>query len=796
MTSNTLVKAWLTDNSRTAITFPFQHGKLIACTVPVWTEQGWKNHGDLQVGDYVYSPSGAPVKVEALSPEGIADYEVEFSDGGVVQCHGRHEWYVFNRLRQRWCVVQTDYMKREGTRAKNEERYNFSVPRILPLIMSSTTDLLIHPYALGAWLGDGRSDCFNISHGGDDWEVVRGIEDCGYKCTNRWVQDSTGVYYSYFAGLVTYLRRLGVLDDKHIPEQYLMGSIEQRLELLAGLIDTDGNYSADERGNSGGQYRFTNTNKRLVDQTAFLARTLGFKVGVIQEYESVLSSSGIQGKQTTYVVVFSPTRPIPCRIPRKQTTRLSEECRIAVVDVRRCDPKPGRCIQVEGGLYLVGKNLIPTHNSLLGSIYFPSWVILNWPETRIGLASYEESFAANFGGKVRDVVSKFGPAIGVRLRTDTHAKGEWIIDGHGGGMVCKGRGGAFLGRPVDLLILDDLIKNSEEAQSPTILDGIWDWYCTVAYSRLGPRAPVVGIGTRWCPKDLFGRWEAEAKAGGEKFTTVKFTAIAEKDDILGRQPGEALWPERVPLARLQKIAKIRPRWFKACWQGKPQEEEGLHFQPSTWPKYTDVGDAWRVRVGTQWNNYRKVECTIVIAVDWAQAGKKQSDKTAIVVTAVTGDGLVLVLEVLNKTLRYEENAPELEKLCQLYSSFNGEPLMQIVASDDDMLSDAMAVECRRYRSIPEIKRLAIKSRAKIIRAQAAIIRSQNGLFLLPDPTQHWFEEMSDQLGSFTGEEGAEDDIADCFGIIGRVADEFAAGDVHDKYDSVLGSAGYIGDGWL
>lgn len=433
--------------------------------------------------------------------------------------------------------------------------------------------------------------------------------------------------------------------------------------------------------------------------------------------------------------------------------------------------------------------------SLLGSIYFPAWVILNWPETRIGLASYEESFAANFGGKVRDVVNKYGPRIGVKIRTDTAAKGEWVVDQHGGGMVCKGRGGAFLGRPVDLLILDDLIKNAEEAQSPTILEGIWDWYCTVAYSRLGPRAPIIGIGTRWGPKDLFGRWEEEAKAGGDKFTTVKFTAIAEEGDILGRQPGEALWPERVPLARLQKIAKIRPRWFKACWQGKPAEEEGLHFQPRLWPKYTDVGDAWRVRLGSQWNNYRKVDCTILVAVDWAQAGKKKSDKTAIVVAAITPDGKVLVLDVVNKHLRYEENAPELELVCSQYRTYASEPLIQVVASDDDMLSEAMVVECRRYRFIPEIKRLGIKSKAKIVRAQAGIIRSQNGLFLLPDPQAPWFEEVSDQLSSFTGEEGAEDDIADCFGILGRLADEFSAGDVHDDYDSVLGAPGYGGDAW-
>ena len=430
--------------------------------------------------------------------------------------------------------------------------------------------------------------------------------------------------------------------------------------------------------------------------------------------------------------------------------------------------------------------------------------MLLWPDTRIALGSYEEGFACTFGAKVREMVQRYGPALGIHLRDDTRAKGEWEIKGHGGGMVCKGRGGALTGRPADLLILDDMIKNAEEAQSPTVLDGLWDWYCTVAYSRLGPTAPVIAVGTRWGPKDLFGRWEAEAKVGGEQFETVKFRAIAKEGDILGREPGAALWPERVPLARLLHIQRTRPRWFKACWQGEPEESVGLHFQPSQWPRYTDVGDAWRVRVGGVWHNYRKADCTIVHAVDWAQAGKKHSNRTAIVTAAITDDGLVLVLDVLNKHLRYEENAPALERICRKWGAVGSIPqgsggvgdfalTVQIVASDDDMLSDAMAVECRRYWYIPEIKRLGIRSKGKIVRAQAGIIRSQNGLFLMPDPPCAWYEEVADQLAAFSGEEGAEDDVADCFGILGRLADEFRPAEDRDECDPILGALGFDPD---
>lgn len=406
--------------------------------------------------------------------------------------------------------------------------------------------------------------------------------------------------------------------------------------------------------------------------------------------------------------------------------------------------------------------------SVLGSVYFPAWVLLNWPETRIALASYEEGFASSFGAKVRDIIARFGEASGVALRDDTNSKGEWAIEGHGGGMICKGRGGALNGRPADLLILDDLIKNPEEAQSATILNGIWDWYCTVAYSRLGPKAPIVVIGTRWCKDDLHGHLMAEEKIGGDIYTRINFKAIAEEGDPLGREPGAALWPERVPLARLQKIQLTRPKWFKACYQGEPEDSTGSNFQPANWPRFHDTGDAWRVWDGVQWQHYRKVQCTIITAVDWAQKGKKDSDFTAFVLAALTDDGKMFILNVFNKRLRYEENGPALDKWCKDYRDIGGE---FIVCAEDDILSEAMVVECRRYRAIPEIRRLKIKGQNKLIRAQAAIIRSQNGLFYYPMVPQAWEPVVTDQLTGFTGM-GGTDDIADCFGELGRLADEF------------------------
>lgn len=798
--NDTLVRAWRTPNSRTAVTVPFQHGKALALDTSIATPTGWSTMGELKVGDKVFGADGLPCNVVAVSQvfKDRPVFYVRTDDGDEIIADAEHEWLVNLDRKGPHKIKTTEYLYNREAMSRWADQSAPMITAAGPLVMPMSYILPIEPYVLGAWLGDGNTNTSHITSA--DQEIVdeiakyegephAGKSDKGKAKTYRF-----GVSSRDWDGpaaedtLQGRLRSLGVLGNKHIPIKYMRASIDQRKRLLQGLVDTDGHVAPD------GQVEYCTILLDLAVQVKELVASLGHKATII------VGTAICNGKDCgpKYQVMFymagaalMSRKAVRCRHGIKAHRRY--------IEVTLAGEASTKCIQVDSPdhMYLAGRSMLPTHNSKLCSEYFPAWVLLLWPETRVALASYEEGFACNFGAKVRDIVQRYGPALGVHLRSDTNAKGEWVIDVHGGGMVCKGRGGALVGRPCDLLILDDMIKNAEEAQSPTILENLWDWYCTVAYSRLGPRAPVIGVGTRWGPLDLFGRWEKESRVGGEKFTTVHFTAIAEDNDLLGRKPGEALWPERVPLARLQKIQKNRPRWFKTCWQGKPEETAGLHFQPDIWPVYTDVGDAWRVKLGLTWSHYKKVDCTILHAVDWAQAGKRKSDRTAIVTAALTPNGLLLVLDVVNERLRYEENAPTLQVQCERYGHCGGEQIWKVVASDDDMLSAAEVVDCRRYRGIGEIRRLEIRSRSKLVRAQAAIIRSQAGLFLWPyvgpnDQRPAWYEQVADQLRSFSGEEGGEDDVADCFGILGRLADEFTPGTetAEDTYEPQLGSGGY------
>ena len=231
------------------------------------------------------------------------------------------------------------------------------------------------------------------------------------------------------------------------------------------------------------------------------------------------------------------------------------------------------------------------------------------------------------------------------------------------------------------------------------------------------------------------------------------------------------------------------------------EGGGNHYFPHLWPRYTDMGDAYRIGDGSgRWRHYRKADCSRLLALDWAMGKPKRAtgaaelkgDHTAFVVADLTEDGALLLLYCLNERIPMGSNAPRLAEVCRRW-----EPV--VVAGDDDNLSETMLLETRRYRDIPTVKPMAIGGRNKLIRSQAAIVRAERGMVYLPQEDrreEYWVEELSNQLASFTGADGEDDDIADAIAIIGRLADEFVPGeDPAGELDPVLGADGYNSEQW-
>lgn len=224
----------------------------------------------------------------------------------------------------------------------------------------------------------------------------------------------------------------------------------------------------------------------------------------------------------------------------------------------------------------------PRHaKSTTVSHYFPAWYLMLHPDHRVMLTSYEADFAASWGRKARDVLSEWGPKLfGVQVRDDSSAADRWDIAGHAGGMVTAGAGGALTGRGADCLIIDDPVKNAEQALSPTYREHLWDWYLSTAYTRVEPGGIIIVTLTRWHEEDLAGKLLTEMANGGEQWEIVRFPALAEETDELGRQPGEALWPERYPVAALEAKRRTMENalWWAALYQQHPTPAKGNLFQ--------------------------------------------------------------------------------------------------------------------------------------------------------------------------------------------------------------------------
>lgn len=349
---------------------PSGTGKLIADDTPVLTTQGWVRHGDLVVGDEVFSYDGKPVKVVAVGKPSPANVKVEFKDGSSIYCHENHEWVFHKSGHEKLSVVETNELIGGELLSGGKSRY--MLPNIEPLEFPEQ-DLPLHPYALGLWLGDGIHTKPCICHSEKDSEPIQKIVGFGYEISNVIVHKKTGVHYSYFGGEFDSESHIGraskfrngltkafVLGNKHIPRQYQKSSISKRLELLAGLIDSDGHVT---RG--GTRVQITSASELLTENIVELVRSFGWRVSVTYTKPTV-STSGIRGQKVVAKINFTPSMGIPTVIPRKMVVGSSnKKPRNGVSRVSMEPGRIGRCIQVdrEDGIYLVGKELIPTHNS-------------------------------------------------------------------------------------------------------------------------------------------------------------------------------------------------------------------------------------------------------------------------------------------------------------------------------------------------------------------------------------------------------------------------------------------------
>ena len=280
----------------------------------------------------------------------------------------------------------------------------------------------------------------------------------------------------------------------------------------------------------------------------------------------------------------------------------------------------------------------PRHGkSELISRHTPAWFLGCFPDKRVLLATYGGDFAASWGRKNRDLLEEHGRGLyGIAVDQSSRASDRWDIADHEGGMGTAGVGGGITGKGADLFIIDDPVKDAEEAQSDIIRQRHWDWWQSTASTRLHPGAVVILLMTRWHEDDLAGRllthFDEDEDAEGEEWVEVRLPALAEPGDPLGRALDEALWPARFSAAWLRrKRHEIGDYWFNALYQGRPTALEGAILKLAYWSYYDPallealaLGGHWSgptfKRIWQSWDTSLKEKTTSDFAVGqlWGQ----------------------------------------------------------------------------------------------------------------------------------------------------------------------------------
>lgn len=402
----------------------------------------------------------------------------------------------------------------------------------------------------------------------------------------------------------------------------------------------------------------------------------------------------------------------------------------------------------------------PRHGkSMLASEFFPSWYIGKNPNNYIVTATYAQELADDFGRKVKNhIEDEAYRAVfpTVALADDSKSAKRFHIEGNVGGIehvteqrgafYAVGVGGPLTGRGAHLLLIDDPVKNREDAESEIIRKKTKDWYTSTAYTRLMPNGAIVIIQTRWHEDDLAG-WLQENHQH-EGWVVLNLPAINEA--------GEALWPEQYPIEALEKIKRaLPPRDWSALYQQSPSPETGDYFKRE-WIKTVPPQHVPDIR-----------SMAVYGASDYAVTSNG-GDYTVHVVVGVDSTGRVWLLDVWR-----QQSSSDLwvNSLCDLVRKWKpigwAEETGQIKSGVGPFLVKRM-IETNAYVTREQFPTRGDKAvRAQSIRGRMAL----SGIYMRDDAP--WLSEFISELMSFPV--GVHDDICDALGLVGQLLDKMATG---------------------
>lgn len=379
------------NNDVTICTGPAGCGKAQPLDSMILTANGFKKMGDINIGDEVISIDGTPTKVLGVYPQGLKDiYEITFSDGAKTEACGEHLWLtqtINDRLFRKRPRTKDGLRKRigdtgrEGSVKSTEEilntlmcgkHTNHSIPITKPVLFCEK-ELLIDPYVLGLLLGDGGLTT-NISFTTADIEI---IDELKKRLGDKYIIERYNGLYNYKIvtkrgvenPLLINIENFGLRglksDEKFIPEIYKRASIEQRIELLQGLMDTDGTINI----KSGSPIYYT-TSKRLSEDIKFLVQSLGGTATITNKIGKYKKDGKIVNCKLCYsVFIRLPNDITPVKLKRKiKLLKPKTKYKVSrfITSVKLIGQKEAQCIMVDHNshLYLTDEFIV-THNTYI-----------------------------------------------------------------------------------------------------------------------------------------------------------------------------------------------------------------------------------------------------------------------------------------------------------------------------------------------------------------------------------------------------------------------------------------------
>ena len=595
-----------------SVSQPKRTGKCLVNGTLVATPYGFAKIEDLKVGDLVITASGKATKVLGVYPqeEKKRIYEVEFTESGksqqktIIECCEEHLWEVStedSRYKRKPNRVLTTKELLNGTLKRGKDNHNnYAVDYIQPVDFAEN-EISIDPWLLGVLIGDGGFSSGNFTFSNSEKDVIEKVEEkikthgCQLKRINNYD------YRITHGDLYKELSKVGLIgkksESKFIPKNYLYNSAENRMELLRGLLDSDG-YVGDTA------IEYSTASAQLAKDVMFLVKSLGGKVNLSTEQAHyVKNEERIECKPKNRLCISFPKQIIPIS-SKKQLSKYNfkrEKFYHFINDIRATDRYADMtCIEVEDDscLYAVTDNFILTHNTTSG-LRLSLMMGGRKPAGSIFATGKGEGLVKSFFGGINETfddeamykryLKVFPDAIKVGQNAD-----ELTIH-----LGKKRRFATFTCRPIDgsivgnteanvLLYIDDCVKNHEEARNRDRLEFLCEKVTDDVMGRRIEGTPIIIQGTKYSLYDPITHLQGKADELGWKWREVAVPAL---DPITDESNWEIIKEGKkiftTDYYRKERMLVTEETWA-AEFQQEPFEAKGRMFPSDKLNYFTEL----------------------------------------------------------------------------------------------------------------------------------------------------------------------------------------------------------------